>query len=581
MNLNPQLDQLENAQLVRRLEEAESAYLFRHTLTQERAYQSLLVKTRRNLHASVARACEELYAERLDEFAALLAHHYAEAGDDAKTLEYASRAGDVAARVYATAEAIAFYTQAIETAKRLGATSLHELYLKRGRLFETSGRYDQALANYVEMETFARAQSNRPLELAALIARATIHSIPSTLHNVPQSQALSDQALALAREIGDEAAEAKILWNLMLLYSRADTRDEEALRYGEQSLEIARRLGLREQLAYTLNDLSPLYVFVGQPERALQSGAEARVYWQETNNIPMLTDNFGYEAMNHVALGNFDEAIMASQEARRISQMIGNQWGEAFSLAWIGEAYFEVGRIDQAIAAMQTAIPLGRVFPPNLVIARADLAQIYCDIGAVERAVELAHLALAKADEIFPAFHAWAAASVLRVYIAQGDLGAAEELDRRERTNLEEIIPLNDSPLLIAKCQLALVQKDYDRVIEISEKLITRHATLRLRRHLPAAWLVKGQALFGLGKLDESHATLSEAKAQTQAMHARWGLWQLLAASSQVELARGNTADATRLRGAARALVEAIAADTPPDLRAAFLSTSLAKLPPA
>ena len=114
MNLETELVQLETAQLVRRGDDPELQYLFKHALTQEAVYESLLRAKRREIHAQVARVYEDTYAERLDEIAALLAQHYAEAGADAKTLEYATRAGDAAARLYANAEAVMHYTRALE-----------------------------------------------------------------------------------------------------------------------------------------------------------------------------------------------------------------------------------------------------------------------------------------------------------------------------------------------------------------------------------------------------------------------------------------------------------------------------------
>ena len=75
MNLAFTLDQLESAQLLRPLAEAETAYTFRHTLTQESAYDSLLHAQRRDMHRRVAQAYKTTYgAERcMDEFAAILA----------------------------------------------------------------------------------------------------------------------------------------------------------------------------------------------------------------------------------------------------------------------------------------------------------------------------------------------------------------------------------------------------------------------------------------------------------------------------------------------------------------------------
>jgi predicted ATPase len=72
------------------------------------------------LHLQVGDALERRYAARLDEYAPVLAHHFEEAGDDERTLRYASQAGDHAARLYANADAIAHYDVAVDAALRLG-----------------------------------------------------------------------------------------------------------------------------------------------------------------------------------------------------------------------------------------------------------------------------------------------------------------------------------------------------------------------------------------------------------------------------------------------------------------------------
>jgi predicted ATPase len=118
-HLHTLLTELESAQLIRRADDPDLAYLFKHTLSQETAYASLLLRKRREVHRRVAQSIERLYADRLDDYAALLARHYAEVGDDAKTLEYATRAGDAAMRIYANAEAVTHYSLALEVAPRV------------------------------------------------------------------------------------------------------------------------------------------------------------------------------------------------------------------------------------------------------------------------------------------------------------------------------------------------------------------------------------------------------------------------------------------------------------------------------
>ena len=80
----------------------EPTYVFRHPLTQEVAYASLLMRHRQILHAAVGQALEALYVDRLDEAYDRLAYHYAQTEEAAKAVEYLTRSADKAARALRT-----------------------------------------------------------------------------------------------------------------------------------------------------------------------------------------------------------------------------------------------------------------------------------------------------------------------------------------------------------------------------------------------------------------------------------------------------------------------------------------------
>ena len=117
MSLVHRLDLLESAGLVQWAQtQPDLEYAFRHSLVQEAAYRSLVKPDRRQLHQAVAEALERIYADRAQELAPLLAHHFVESGEDERALKYYALAGDAAARAYANVEAAAHYTRAIEIA---------------------------------------------------------------------------------------------------------------------------------------------------------------------------------------------------------------------------------------------------------------------------------------------------------------------------------------------------------------------------------------------------------------------------------------------------------------------------------
>ena len=103
----------------------------------------------------------------------------------------------------------------------------------------------------------------------------------------------------------DEAAEAKIYWILLNAY-RLSNRSEQALEAGERSLALARKLNLREQLAFTSNDLPHIYHETGRQERAIELVAEASRLWRELDNLPMLADSLATASMISLILGDFD-----------------------------------------------------------------------------------------------------------------------------------------------------------------------------------------------------------------------------------------------------------------------------------
>ena len=116
VELDQELGELLRIELIRerqRLPELE--YLFTHALVQEATYGSILRQRRLELHRRVGECIERLFADRLDEFYGLLAHHYGQAEDWAKAQEYLLKAADEAGRIAADAEALGYYRRALET----------------------------------------------------------------------------------------------------------------------------------------------------------------------------------------------------------------------------------------------------------------------------------------------------------------------------------------------------------------------------------------------------------------------------------------------------------------------------------
>jgi class 3 adenylate cyclase/tetratricopeptide (TPR) repeat protein len=221
----------------------EPAYIFKHAVIQDVAYQSLLVQRRRDLHRAVGQAIEELYADRLADHYEELAHHFAQAETWAKAFEYLVQSGDKARDTYANEAAIAHYTRAIEIASRvtpeLALSKVLEVYQRRSRIEVIVARNDDAIAGLETMLAIARSAGDRRLEGEALADLAFTHAFTLSWDHQPVAARRAEEAAAIAREIGDAKILSKALASRGTVHCAYGELDaglalfEESVRVGE------------------------------------------------------------------------------------------------------------------------------------------------------------------------------------------------------------------------------------------------------------------------------------------------------------------------------------------------------------
>jgi predicted ATPase/DNA-binding SARP family transcriptional activator len=537
-----------------------SSYRFSHNLFQRYLYDTLDVVERTYLHEAIGTALEDLYQGRTEEIAVRLVSHFREAGHLGKTVEYLKQAGDAAARVYANTEAIAHYSQAIDLAQRIeiDAADLSQLYTHLGRSLELDSQFDRVLATYESMEKLARQRGDRRMELASLIARATIRSVPTAVHDPEGAQVLGERALTLAGELADRAAEARILWSLSLAHYFSNQL-AQAVDFGERSLALARELGLREQMAQSLNDLgSFIYLYSGRIDPAREALQAASDLWRDFGNAPMLADSLSGSCIAHVYAGDFDRAVACSQEAFQISRSIENLWGQSYSQWTIGDAFAERGEFSRAIEAMEECIRLGKQagLLPSQTYTRTKLAQVYMELGSLDKAMQLLQEALTLSRNHLPTDIAQGLGVLARLYVRMGDLRGAEAAIKEGRNDpYQESWVVFYLPVLLAEAELALCEGHPSRAFSATEDLITRLRCYGMRSLLPEALSLQAKAYLSLGQDSMAYDRFLETQRAAELIGSRRISWRTLLALSQLE---GNPARANSLRREARGVLEFI-----------------------
>ena len=571
------LAELESAGLVSLIQAApEIEYIFRHTLIHDAAYGSLLKSDRQALHLATGIVLEELYDQRTEEIATVLARHFEAAGDDERALKYYSLSGERALAVYALPEAIAHYDHAIKIALKAPADlrKLKRLFSQRGLALELDAQYQRALENYHEMEALGEKLDSPQLILTSYIARAKVHATPSEVHSIENVQEYSRQALELAIQIDDQTAQARIYWILCLLYVRTGKYNDSILN-GEKALELARQLDNSELQAYTMNDLSLAYLSTFQFEKGSRSLIEAQRLWRTLGNMPMLVDNLSTMTAYDYYQVNYEQALKNYPEAAAISQSIGNLWGQAYSRMFIGNIYYEMGRISEAIRMMEACLDLakqaGFVIPSQ--VTQAELAWVYAYLGDSQRGLDILDSALKEDVLRIAGWFLWKHIVKARIHILRKEFDQAEQWIAQ----IWHFIKNGDAPGFIRlyptflECQLGLARQDYAEALDTISSL-ENESFGSFRHFLPSLLLMRGQALVGMGMLSDAQAALEKARQEAEANQRQTIAWEILAALAQLAERQGLPDQAAQYLAQARQAIAFIADHIEdPLLRASFL----------
>ena len=234
--------------LYERPTEGERVYVFRHALTQEVAYGSVLPAQLRALHGRVGRALEEAHAGRVEEAAELLAHHFARSADDERAVDYALLAAEKAQRRWANAEALV--------------------------------HFDGALARLAAM---ADTRPNRLRRLDAVLEQAEVKFALG--QHAEHIQALESIRPLIEEEGIDPRRRAAWHYWTGFLHSLVGERPEVPIAYCREAARIAEAGGFEDILAFAECCLAQSYTVAGQLSLAVETGERALARFEAQGDV--------------------------------------------------------------------------------------------------------------------------------------------------------------------------------------------------------------------------------------------------------------------------------------------------------
>jgi predicted ATPase/class 3 adenylate cyclase len=341
----------------------ELEYIFKHAVTQDVAYQSLLAQRRKELHGAIGCAMEELYADRLEEQAAVLTHHFSRSASPDRAVAYALLAGDRAARLYANAEAKAHYEQALATARALPAS-------------------DDA----------ARAEIDAALKLA---------TVGASRQDLERDRTNLEAARALAERLQDQPRLAQVLyWLGRIQYVSAKPR--AALEYARQSVEIAERLGDDALAAFPVNLMGRICWFLADFARSAAMMARSVEQMRRLGNKAEESTAAAFAAVSFSVLGEFEAAFTHAEHGVQLAREIRNPFAEAAALHMRGVARLFRGEWARAVDDCEAARHIAERIGDLVRVYMTKVWQGWASLGAGDaaRARALLEEAVALSDVV-------------------------------------------------------------------------------------------------------------------------------------------------------------------------------------
>ncbi len=400
-------------------------YTFRHALTQEVAYQSLLAARRQALHTAAGRALEALYADRLDQAYDRLAYHYSKTDNALKAVGYLSRFAEKVAGIDAHVEAVAGLEEARLHAERLPAEErdrrLIDLVVREAHSLHFLGRRQEIVALLLQHRDRLERLQEPSLAGQYYFWLGFAHAWLG--HRAEAAQTLG-RSLEEATRSGDEALMGRVHRALAVECVYSGRPLDEAVAHGRQAVSLLERTEDSFWLSQALFALSYSCYYSGDVDAALEAAGRLDALGEATGSRRARANAATMAGLSHATRGDWEAGIKACERA-----LSPDPFETAFVLAVLGKAYAEAGDFGRAVPTLEQGVQLGDQVRSRQYSAwfRTMLGEAYFLGGQMDKAREVASQALdVSADVSFLLGIGWSHQVIGRVAQAEGSVPEAE-----------------------------------------------------------------------------------------------------------------------------------------------------------
>jgi tetratricopeptide (TPR) repeat protein len=364
-DVEPHLGVLTYEELVReRVHDPELEYIFKHALTQEAAYELLLIRRRKELHRRAGEVLEKLYPEQRGELASVLAHHFLLGEKWGRAADYAMDAGAQAVKVYAMSEALGHYENAYEALTRISGALLEQrcdAILGWTRAAFKLKPYDEVVDRLREAEKIARDLNDeaRLVQVLHWIANVYIsHGFPG------RGMPALFESYQLAKQLGEERLTTVATFWMTVGLIDQDTRG--GLEQLERVIEEAHTYRNWEVEAHALATKGMAHARLGEFEEARDAVRRAHEVVQKTNSLVKEADVALHSAMAYFDMGDVQLGLEFSERGTEKAFRARGLECAIAGHCYTGFGYLQNRDVDAAQQAFETSLELRETYLPEL-----------------------------------------------------------------------------------------------------------------------------------------------------------------------------------------------------------------------
>ena len=361
-DIESHLGTLTYEELVReRARDLELEYIFKHALTQEAAYNLLLIKRRKELHRRAGAVLEQVYGERLDDFVPVLAHHFWLGEDWGRAAEYSMRAGDQAMKVYALSEALDHYERACQALDKLLDAPPEKLidatiaWAKVALKLKLDATILERLAH---AEQLARDLQDNSRLAQALAWTAHTHALAGFPSRAIPILAESHQ---LATEAGDEGL--AMIPEFMMVASQVEQDPRGSLVQLERIIDLAHKHDHKQIEAHALAAKGWAHARIGEFAQAEEDLRHAHEMVPAANSPVTEADVNTFTSWSYFEMGDSHRAVEYGQLAAE--QALAAQGLECGTVGMfvLGLGHLQAENLGEAVTTLDEATRLGDDLP--------------------------------------------------------------------------------------------------------------------------------------------------------------------------------------------------------------------------